>query len=737
MSSDAAMSPQARGGRTSYYERHRGHVILDEERLAELRPGQRGAVFAMRSWATAPDDGVAILAIPTGYGKSELIALAPFLFGSRKVLVIAPSVVVRNQLAERILAQEHLRRVGIIPSAVPRPRVLEHVGRIESPHDWKQFADYDVVVSHTQSVSPAGKPVVDPPDPDLFDLLLFDEAHHLGAPSWVGVRTAFPSAVAVGFTATPYRRDRRLLPGRTIFQYPIDKAVDEGFFVPITYRQVSADATAQGRDRAVAAEAVAELRRRDSAAGAAAARLLVRADTVKRAEDLAALYQEIDGGVTLEVITHETTKKELEASTRRLRSGESSGVAFVGVLGEGFDLPSLKIAAYHNPHRSLPVTIQFAGRVSRTERADSETAGANGEHAVLIATDDDHPEILAELHRDGQRWDRLIPELAREFGEGPTRAWTIFSPDTADMAAAFTIENFRTFMLADVYRLSSMPNHTILTANLAELHVVTSAPDEMEGMVGAVAPRDSARSVKVLSDGLCYAVLLVRERQLQWLEVTPSGQPEYAYMVLAFEKKQQDGSWWPCVRSTLPPDMTAKAIAQLFGPSLDRPSRAELAQYRGDSWPVARFTGLANERSIPWSPGFSPTRPELAVASIKQSLSTIELSTRLVTRLGSFPPAPADTNPPRSESPWTNAESGRLVTRALPSTRPGRPACAAISKVVSPSASSADCGSQTVHLTQQPNLSPRSSTRSSTSTGTPSTKMEATTSRSRTWSCSP
>ena len=372
------MSPRARRGGAGYYERHRGDVDLDEQTLSELRPGQRGAVFAMRSWATAPDDGVAILGLPTGYGKSELIALAPFLFGSRKVLVIAPSVVVRSQLAERLLAQEHLRRVGVIPSAVPLPRVLEHVGRIESPRDWKQFAEYDVVVSHTQSVSPAGKPVVDPPDPNLFDLLLFDEAHHLGAPSWVGVRTAFPAAVAVGFTATPYRRDRRLLPGRTIFQYPIDKAVDEGFFVPITYRQVSADATAEGRDRAVAEEAVAELRRRDSAAGVAAARLLVRADTVKRAVDLAALYWEIDSGVTLEVLTHETTKKQLEASTNRLRSGESSGVAFVGVLGEGFDLPSLKIAAYHNPHRSLPVTIQFAGRVCRTERAGSSTAGAAG-----------------------------------------------------------------------------------------------------------------------------------------------------------------------------------------------------------------------------------------------------------------------------------------------------------------------------------------------------------------------
>ena len=549
----------------------------------------------MRSWATAPEHGVAILGLPTGYGKSELIALAPFLFGSRRVLIIAPSVVVRNQLAERIEAQRHLRELGIVPSELPHPAVKNHVGRIESSDDWEQFDAYDGVVSHTQSVSPADKPVADPPDYELFDLVVFDEAHHLGAPSWVGVREAFPDAVAVGFTATPYRRDRRLLPGRTIYQYPIDKAVDEGFFVPITYREVKADATADSRDRAVAVEAIAELRRRDAHAGKAAARLLVRADTVDRANALAALYQGLDRDVTLEVITHETTPKGLETATQRLRSGGSSGVAFVGVLGEGFDLPSLKIAAYHNPHRSLPVTIQFAGRVARTERAGQ--LGGTPEQAVLIATVDDHPSILAELHKDGQRWDRLIPELAEELGEGSARAWTVFSANTAGMADAFTIENFRAFMLADVYLLHAAPaNHAVADA-LASLHVSTSTPDASFGSESWT-PRDRARSVKVLQSGACFAVLLARERQVQWLEETPS-HPEYRYIVLALERHRARATWWLCVRSTLPPDMTQRALTGLFGPRLKQPSRSQLAQYRGDAWTQARFTGLGKRAIHP------------------------------------------------------------------------------------------------------------------------------------------
>ena len=259
---------------------------------------------------------------------------------------------VRHQLFGRVRAQTHLRDTGIVPGHVPEPDVLEHVGRIETSEQWTQFETRDVVVAHTQSINPEGKTIADPPYPGLFDLILFDEAHHLGAPSWVGVREAFPDAVAVGFTATPYRRDRRALPGRTIFQYPLDKAVDEGFFVPIVYREVPADATANARDTAVAVEAIRELNQRNDHAGEPGARLLVRADTVLRAEQLAKLYQTLDSSVKLEVITHETTVTQLSAATARLTSGESAGVAFVGVLGEGFDMPSLKVR-----HTTTPTAL--------------------------------------------------------------------------------------------------------------------------------------------------------------------------------------------------------------------------------------------------------------------------------------------------------------------------------------------------------------------------------------------
>jgi superfamily II DNA or RNA helicase len=42
-------------------------------------------------------------------------------------------------------------------------------------------------------------------------------------------------------------------------------------------------------------------------------------------------------------------------------------VVCVDMLGEGFDLPELKIAAFHDVKKSLAVTLQLAGRFTRAK----------------------------------------------------------------------------------------------------------------------------------------------------------------------------------------------------------------------------------------------------------------------------------------------------------------------------------------------------------------------------------
>jgi superfamily II DNA or RNA helicase len=88
-------------------------------------------------------------------------------------------------------------------------------------------------------------------------------------------------------TATPFREDGRTLPGKIIYNYPLQAAQEEGFFRPIRFLQVF-EPDDQLADASIAAAAVGRLRE-DLEAGYDHL-LLARANTI---EDATRLYRHI------------------------------------------------------------------------------------------------------------------------------------------------------------------------------------------------------------------------------------------------------------------------------------------------------------------------------------------------------------------------------------------------------------------------------------------------------------
>lgn len=76
------------------------------------------------------------------------------------------------------------------------------------------------------------------------------------------------------------------------------------------------------------------------------------------------------------------------------------------MLGEGFDLPSLKVAAIHDPHKSLGVTLQFVGRFAR--------AGSTiGDAAVVVGRPSgDIDPSLRRLYAEDADWNAVIRDLS-------------------------------------------------------------------------------------------------------------------------------------------------------------------------------------------------------------------------------------------------------------------------------------------------------------------------------------
>ena len=318
-----------------------------------LRNAQLGALHAISAHFTIRTDA-AMVALPTGTGKTLVLALTPFLCRARRALVVTPSRLVRNQIAKDITAMRTARVLGAITAETPSPATHELRNRIATLQEWEALRVFDVVVATPHSISPSMTDVPAPPY-DLFDLVLLDEAHHTPAQTWHEVMAAFPNAKRVLFTATPFRRDRKEIKAALIYSYPIKMAYEDGVFGRIKYVPVQ---TVPGETSDVSiARATAATYAADRAAGLQHC-VLVRTDRKKRADALKTIYDE-QTNLRLKVVHSGQTFNTVQKTLGLLRDGDLDGVVCVDMMSEGFDFPQLKIAAIHTPHRSLEVTLQY------------------------------------------------------------------------------------------------------------------------------------------------------------------------------------------------------------------------------------------------------------------------------------------------------------------------------------------------------------------------------------------
>lgn len=331
-----------------------------------FRAGQLGALHAAMAHYSVYSDP-AIICLPTGYGKTSVMMALPFLVQSKRVLVVEPSNALRKQVSSHFAELSTLKRIGAISADLANPSVLRHEGRPQSEEDWQVLENHDVVVSTPGSSSPAVAPGA---SPDLFDLIVFDEAHHAPANTWAAYLEHYTEARFVFLTATPFRRDGQVIPGKLVYRYPVMKAVDEGAFHPVAFRAAPIQNAVDDHhiDQVIAETAVNQLHQ-DLAAGYDH-RLFVRAATINAARALVPIYQAL--GVNVEAVDSKITKRTQDRCEERLVSGDLQGIVCVDMFGEGYDFPKLKVAALHAPHRSLVPTIQFIGRFARVDQATGQ-----------------------------------------------------------------------------------------------------------------------------------------------------------------------------------------------------------------------------------------------------------------------------------------------------------------------------------------------------------------------------
>lgn len=380
--------------------------------LSGLRECQIGAFWAVNSHFTTNPDDPALVSLPTGAGKTALMMLLSFGYDAERVLIVTASDVLRTQTADKFGALDGLTEAGVVGQGAQTPSVRKLTSRMTDESQWDEI-DEDVVVSLPHNISKvydsedSDGEIVHPPE-DKFDVVFFDEAHHVRAPSWMELIETFDEAKRVLLTATPFRRDRQSLPGRLVYHYSLDSAMSAELYQPLQFQPVPTQnsATPHAALASGAKQVLDDIR--DDYPNA---KLLVRCKRIADTDSLAATYR--SKGLEVEPIHSERTSNQNEATLDRLEVGDIDGVIAVGMLGEGLDITDLKVAVLHQPPKSFAFTLQLVGRITRPIDDTNVKAAIVADPDKLREEGVD--ETVRRLYHEDQGWEELVPELVDEY----------------------------------------------------------------------------------------------------------------------------------------------------------------------------------------------------------------------------------------------------------------------------------------------------------------------------------
>lgn len=360
-----------------------------------LREPQYCALHALHANLPNPKITTQTIVLPTGTGKTETMLSAVVSGGFKTTLIIVPSNALRDQIGDKFIKLGILREIGVLSNNSLNPIVCKLKNNVTDPSLFTQILDScNVVVTTINSLQSIRDDVVEIIKKKV-DLLIFDEAHHEAAEKWRKMSLLFSEKKILQFTATPYRNDNKALSGVITYNFPLKRSQELGYFSKITFESICVYDTEEA-DKKIAQKAIKKLR--DDIKGNYNHILMARVSKIERAKQIFSYYE---GEKDLNPVQINSEEKDISKIRKQILDGKHKIIVCVNMLGEGFDLPELKIAALHDNHKSLPIFLQFIGRFAR-ERKDL------GEAYVVANIDSDKTNESMQEIWNSKDWNQVL-----------------------------------------------------------------------------------------------------------------------------------------------------------------------------------------------------------------------------------------------------------------------------------------------------------------------------------------
>ncbi len=374
--------------------------------FALREPQVDGYTAIVEHFADSTDPGY--IQMPVGCGKTGLMGLSPFGVSRGRVLIVVPNVTIRTTVLDELDISKvncfYRARGAFVPKNGPYVSVLKPGANI---HDCDNA---HIVIANIQQFAGENNRWYETLPRDYFRMILVDEGHHNVADSWRRLFEYFDQSIVVSYTATPMRADGQMVSGQRLYHFSYTRSMLLGYISPIDAIYVAPEHitfTAEGETRTYELAEVMEMREHDwfsrgIAMSEVCNRNIVQASirqlnevrqygtprqiiavacSIRHATQIKALYHEY--GISAEVLHSKMTDEEQEKIKASLSTGLIDAIVQVQMLGEGYDLGTLSVAAVFRPYRSLSPYIQFIGRILRL--ADKQHPESPGNQVYVVS----------------------------------------------------------------------------------------------------------------------------------------------------------------------------------------------------------------------------------------------------------------------------------------------------------------------------------------------------------------
>lgn len=361
----------------------------------QLRDYQQRAITQLYEWFEAGNKGNPCLVLPTGAGKSHVIAAlckdALQSWPETRVLMTVQSRELIQQNAEKMRQHWPNAPLGIYSAGMGRKQLGEPI----------TFAGIQSIRSKAADIG-------------HIDLVIVDECHSIGHKDEGGYRKFLhglsvinPNVRVIGLTATPYRLGHGLITDKpAIFDdilepVTIAELIAKKHLAPLRSKHTDTTINTAGVHKRGGEFIESELQ---AAVDTEDANRAIVSEVISRAGDRKAwlffcvgvLHAQhvkeelIAQGIAAECVTGNTPKGERERILSDFKAGKLRALTNANVLTTGFDYPDIDLLAMLRPTMSAALYVQMAGRGMRPKSHTDhclvlDFAGVVGMHGPITA----------------------------------------------------------------------------------------------------------------------------------------------------------------------------------------------------------------------------------------------------------------------------------------------------------------------------------------------------------------